>query len=101
MDRIALTPGKLYALLSAEFRKLRSTQCESCAMPMPYLVQPARSDAPNWEVEDEVAACGDCTSIVGEVVERIARKYDMWDPISIAVAAHPMALRSTRLDRPH
>jgi hypothetical protein len=104
MDRIALTPGKLYARLSAEFRELRPAQCESCAMPMPYLVHRAGRDSPNWGVEDEVAACSGCTLIAGEVVERLSRQYDLWDPISTAVASHPMKLRSTRLEdgrRPH
>jgi hypothetical protein len=99
MERTALTPGKLYARLSAEFRTLRPARCESCAMPMPYLVRRA-DDAPNWAVGDEVAACAGCTLIVAEVVGRASRQYDLWDPISIAVAAHPMALRSTRLDHP-
>jgi hypothetical protein len=81
-----------------EFRKQRPTQCESCAMPMPYLVQRADRDAPNWAVEDDVAACSGCTLIAADVVKRLSRLYDLWDPISVAVAAHPMALRSTRLD---
>jgi hypothetical protein len=97
MERKALTPGKLYARLSAEFRKLRPAGCESCAMPMPYLVHRSGADA-NWAVEDEVAACSACTLIAGKVVERLARQYDLWDPISVAVASHPMALHSTRLD---
>jgi hypothetical protein len=100
MERTALTPGKLYARLSAEFRTLRPTRCESCAMPMPHLVHRAGDDAPNWAIDDEVAACAGCTLIVAEVVGRVSRRYDLWDPISIAVAAHPMALRSTRLDHP-
>ena len=69
-------------------------------MPMPYLVHRAGAKAPNWAVDDDVAACGDCTLIAEKIVTRLSRQYDMWDPISIAVAAHPMALRSTRLD-PH
>jgi hypothetical protein len=98
MDRPSLTPGKLYARLSAEFRRLRPTQCESCAMPMPYLVHRAGEDSPNWAVEDDVAACSGCTLIAAEVVRRLSREYDLWDPISTAVASHPMQLRSTRLE---
>ena len=99
MERTSLTPGKLYARLSAEFRMLRPTQCESCAMPMPYLVHRLHDDAPNWAVEDDVAACSGCTLIAAEVVNRLSREYDLWDPISIAVASHPMDLHSSRLDR--
>ncbi len=101
MERTALTPGKLYTRLSAEFRKLRPTECESCAMPMPHLVHRPHDEAPNWAVEDDVAACSGCTLIAAEVVKRLSREYDLWDPISIAVASHPMDLRSTRLDHPH
>ena len=97
MDRTSLTPGKLYARLSAEFRRMRPTECESCAMPMPYLVHRADDSAPNWAVDDEVAACASCTAIAAEVIERLSRKFDMWDPISVAVAAHPVTLRSSRL----
>jgi hypothetical protein len=93
-----LTPGRLYARLSMEFRKQRPMLCESCAMPMAYLVHRAGDDAPNWAVEDDVAACSGCTIIAAGVVKRLSRQYDLWDPISVAVAAHPMALRSTRLE---
>jgi hypothetical protein len=45
-----------------------------------------------------VAACSGCTLIAADVVRRLSRQYDLWDPISVAVASHPMALRSTRLE---
>ena len=97
MKRTLLTPGKLYARLSSEFRKARPDGCESCAMPMPHLVQRAGVMAPNWAVDDDVAACSGCTLIAAKIVRRLSRQYDVWDPVSVAVAAHPMALRSTRL----
>src|SRR5476649_1387269 len=55
MERTALTPGKLYSRLSAEFKILRPARCESCAMPMPHLVRRSGEDAPNWAIGDEVA----------------------------------------------
>jgi hypothetical protein len=100
MTRRLLTPGRLYARLSAEFTKVRPAGCESCAMPMPHLVHRAGVKAPNWAVDDDVAACSACTLIAAKIVRRLSRQYDVWDPVSVAVAAHPMALRSTRLG-PH
>jgi hypothetical protein len=97
MKRMLITPGRLYARLSAEFRKVRPAGCESCAMPMPHLVYGAAPKAPNWGVDDDVAACSDCTLTAAKIVTRLSRQYDLWDPVSVAVAAHPMALRSTRL----
>ena len=100
MKRMLITPGRLYARISAEFRKVRPTGCESCAMPMPHLVYGAGPKDPNWGVDDDVAACSGCTLIAAKLVTRLSRQFDLWDPVSVAVAAHPMALRPTRLD-PH
>jgi hypothetical protein len=69
-------------------------------MPMPHLVHRADVKAPNWGVDDDVAACRSCTLIAAKIVSRLSRQYDVWDPVSVAVAAHRMALRSTRLG-PH
>ena len=100
MKRMLITPGRLYARLSAELVKVRPAGCESCAMPLPYLVHRAGAKSANWAVDDEVAACSGCTLIAGTIVRRLSRHYDLWDPVSVAVAPHTMALRSTRLD-PH
>lgn len=97
MKRTLITPGRLYARLSAELGKVRPAGCESCAMPMPHLVHRAGVRTPNWAVDDQVAACSGCTLIATKIVSRLSRQYDLWDPVSVAVAAHPMALRSTRL----
>lgn len=81
MDRTFLTPGKLYARLSAEFRKRRPAECSTCQMPMVYTVDSADPDAPNWNVEAP-RCCEQCVAIVRELVERFGHEFDVFDPIS-------------------
>lgn len=81
MDRTLLTPGKLYARLSAEFRERRPPACSTCQMPMVYTVGADDPDRPNWNVEAP-RCCEQCVAIVHELVERYGREFDVFDPIS-------------------
>lgn len=83
MDRITLTPGKLYARLSAEYRKQRPASCSSCQMPMVFLVEPADVDTPNWRIEAP-RCCEPCASLIRDIVERFGEKFDLFDPVSTA-----------------
>ena len=81
MDRIALTPGKLYARLSAEFNRLREKRCRTCHVPMVFLAE-REGGSTNWAIENAPAVCPVCQPYIETAVEKAARQFDLWDPIS-------------------
>ena len=78
MGRSAITPGRLYRLLSEQLRAMRAHGCTSCRMPMPYLTAPA-DDGANWAVRTP-RACQPCTDLVAVIVGRASMQYDLFDP---------------------
>ena len=84
MDRTSLTPGKLYARLSAEFRMLRSGSC-SCSVPLPFVVERSGPDSANWELGAVPPACEQCRATIDEVVGRALEHYDVYDPTASPV----------------
>ncbi len=84
MERISLTPGRLYARLSAEFAMLRSAQCSSCHMPLPQVVHrgPAKKDEANWTVGPVPSVCEACKPVVEDIARRTSYFYDVHDPMS-------------------
>jgi len=94
MDKIPLTPGKLYARLSEEFNRRRPRECASCHMPMVYVIEREMGDYANWLVDDVAAGCEECRGLVNEIVSAHALRYDIFDPTCTPVAsAHNMASR--------
>ncbi len=89
MDRTALTPGKLYARLSAEFRRLRPPDCGNCHMPMVVLTHRLGPDDCNWTVEPPSHLCDPCLEMLAAVVKKVATEYDLHDPISVPYFPHP------------
>jgi hypothetical protein len=84
MDRTFLTPGKLYARLSAEFRMLRSDSC-SCSVPLPFVVERDGPDSANWEIGAVPPICDNCRTTVEDVVGRALAHYDVYDPTASPV----------------
>lgn len=82
MERIALTPGKLFAWLSAEFRRRRGHL--NCRMPMVMLSHRLAPDGPNWTLEQSQAACSECMPLVITIVGEASDKFDLRDPTAIA-----------------
>ena len=89
MDKIPLTPGKLYARLSGEFVRRRPRDCASCHMPMVYVIERRMGDYANWLVEDVTVGCEQCRGLVTEIVREFSFRYDIFDPTCTpVVAAH-------------
>lgn len=83
MDRQTLTPGRLYARLSAEFRRLRPRHCGNCRMPMVQLTHRASPEACNWAVDETSPLCDRCRGLVGAIVGDASRQFDLRDPVSV------------------
>ena len=82
MDRPALTPGRLYARLAAEYRRVRPAHCGNCRMPMVQLAHRTHLDGPNWTVEG-AALCDKCAPLIAAIVRQAAAEYDIKDPTAV------------------
>jgi hypothetical protein len=82
MERIALTPGKLFARLSAEFRRRRGHL--NCRMPMVMLAHRVAPGAPNWTLEQSQTACETCMPLVLAIADEAGDQFDLRDPTAIA-----------------
>jgi hypothetical protein len=87
-NRVALTPGHLYRLMSAEFRAFRTGRC-SCVMPMVVTHEPEPIHGCNWTVGSLASACERCEELVAEIVARHAAVYDVNDPTFTPAAPDP------------
>lgn len=77
-SRPALTPGRLYAMMSAEFQERRPRTCIGCMMPM-LLHRPAAEGEANWQLEAGGWRCGPCQESVARIFEKYAALYDVKD----------------------
>jgi hypothetical protein len=80
MGKVSITPGKLYARLSAEFVRLRPPRCDSCHMPMVYVIEPRLGSGANWLVDDPTPGCEECRDVLDGIVRRFSLLYDIFDP---------------------
>jgi hypothetical protein len=81
MERTTLTPGKLYARLSAEFRRRR--RHPNCRMPMVMLAHRASPGGANWTLEPSLSTCEECMRLVEEIVRGAESEFDLRDPTAI------------------
>lgn len=89
MDRTALTPGRLYARLSTEFRRVRPEHCGNCRMPMVVLTHRLGPDECNWTVEPPSTLCDGCGRLIAAIVQKVSTEYDLHDPISVPFFPNP------------
>ena len=95
MERTPITPGRLYARLAAEYRRMRPEHCGSCRMPMVALVHRPSPEASNWTVEELGPLCEKCRVIVGAIVKEAAEEYDLRDPVSVPYFPLPGAAQAS------
>jgi len=79
--RTAITPGKLYWLLSREFHERRPDHCSACRMPLPELVE-GDAGAANWSPGGLPPVCPECAPVIEEIIARHQAEYDIFDPVS-------------------
>jgi hypothetical protein len=77
--RTTLTPGRLYALLSWEYKKARPARCTSCRSPFPYLVERPDADSANWYVSGFSECRHGCHAVIAEIMARLWEDYDIVD----------------------
>jgi hypothetical protein len=89
VDKTFITPGRLYARLGEEFRRLRAPECACCEMPMVCVIDPYFAEHGNWEVDAMPHGCAPCRRIVCEIVRRHTLRYDINDPTATPIG-HPV-----------
>jgi hypothetical protein len=77
-----ITPGRLYAQLSREFREACCGRCASCILPPPHPVHDLAGDGPNWALGELPNTCDECLEELESIVRRHQERYDLLDPIS-------------------
>jgi hypothetical protein len=82
MERESLTPGRLYARLAAEYRRVRPSHCGNCRMPMVVLTHRTHPDGPNWALED-APLCERCAPLIAAIVREAAASFDIRDPTAV------------------
>ena len=76
MPRKKITAAELQSLLEREFRNTAADLCLKCRVPKPVFINTA-GEGGNWRV-GTLAECGTmCHSIFQDVVEKVARQYDL------------------------
>lgn len=78
-SRPALTPGRLYAMMSAEFQEARPRHCIACIMPLLAFREPSEDTPSNWALETGGWRCPACEVSVARIFARYAALYDVKD----------------------
>ena len=78
--RAVLTPGRLYAAMSAEFKAGRSSECFTCTMPLPFTCERENPAACNWRIQRLASDCEDCARLAQRIAHKYAAAYDVRDP---------------------
>ena len=89
--RTLITPGRLYARMSSEFRRICCDRCAQCVLPVPYTAADG-----NWQLGELPGPCEACEHEIQQMVRRYRAKYDLLDPFSPLVVARDMERRATR-----
>jgi len=76
-----LTPGRLYAKLTSEFRQVCCANCARCVLPVPTRIERGAAGA-NWSLGTLPNDCQACATEIAEIVRRNQAEYDLLDPVS-------------------
>jgi hypothetical protein len=75
--RTRISAADLYVLLQREFRRRQSPECSDCFVQLPFRVDRADEDSPNWEVVTPPSCPQGCVAIVEELVADLGMVYDL------------------------
>ena len=75
--RTTISGLQLYSLLDAEFKELKSKNCKTCLMPLPFHREPPDDVSANWAVGAPQQCPGGCHLVIAELVTRMWTKYDL------------------------
>ena len=76
-NRTEIAAADLYVLLQREFRRRQVPECTSCYVQLPFRVDRAERNAPNWEVVIPPGCSFGCREILDTVIDEFAHLYDL------------------------
>jgi hypothetical protein len=76
-NRTRISAADLYVLLQREFRRRQSPECDNCFVQLPFRVDRADEDSPNWEVVMPPSCPQGCAAIIEELVADLGMVYDL------------------------
>src|SRR5688572_4560472 len=81
-----LTPGRLYAKMWREFRRVCCERCAAGPLPIPTLAEDANEHGEGeWTVGPLQRDCAQCAKAYAQIVRRAQDKYELFDPLSTPV----------------
>jgi hypothetical protein len=75
--RTTISGLQLYSLLDSEFKELKSKNCKTCRMPLPFYRDPPDDVSANWSVATPTSCPGGCHLVIAELVTRMWTRYDL------------------------
>jgi hypothetical protein len=76
-NRTPIQAADLYVLLQREFRRRQAPECSTCFVQLPFRVDRAGVDAPNWEVIFPAECRYGCREVMDHVIEDFSRRYEL------------------------
>jgi hypothetical protein len=76
-NRTPIQAADLYVLLQREFRRRQVPECSACYVQLPFRVDRAGVDAPNWEVIFPAECSYGCRELMDEVIEDYSGRYEL------------------------
>lgn len=80
-----LTPGGLYARLQSEFKRRRPAGCDTCRVPLPYLIERPDEASANWRLGTPQPCVHKCDLVLTEIAAELWPQFDLNDPLSVPV----------------
>jgi hypothetical protein len=75
--RTEMIAADLYVLLQREFRRRQDPRCSACFVQLPFRVDRADDDSPNWEVLLPPPCAFGCHDLLVELVGEFGMLYDL------------------------
>jgi hypothetical protein len=75
--RTAISAADLYVLLTREFKRRQSGECNACFIQLPYRVDRHEGALGNWELPMPPDCGGECRGIIEELYAEFAQLYDV------------------------
>lgn len=80
--RETLTPGRLYARMSEDFRRRR--RCAWCRLPLPELREVEEGEGANWALGSFANGCVPCQRLAHLIEHEYQERFAMHDPLGLS-----------------
>lgn len=77
MNRTPIQAADLYVLMQRELRRRQMPECSECFMQLPFRVDRAGDDEPNWEVVIPPPCPAGCRALIEELVAEFGARYEL------------------------